>query len=44
MKSMRLKMLALVGSGAVMLAANGCAVTEVITGLLGQISSLLPTA
>ncbi len=43
MKSMRLKMLALAGSGAIMLAAAGCAPIQLISGVLGQLSSLFPT-
>jgi hypothetical protein len=44
MKSLRLKMLALVGSGAFVLAAAGCTPIQLITDVLGQLSSLFPTA
>jgi hypothetical protein len=44
MKSLRIKILALVGSGMVTLAVAGCTPTELITGLLGTLGGLIPTA
>jgi hypothetical protein len=44
MKSLRSKLLALVGTGAVMLAVSGCTPVEWLTGLLGDLTNLLPTA
>jgi hypothetical protein len=44
MKSLRIKMLALVGSGVITLAVTGCTPTQLITDLLGSLSGLLPSA
>ena len=44
MKVLRLKVLALVGSGAFMLAVSGCAPTQLITELLGQLGKLFTGA
>lgn len=44
MKSLRIKMLALAGTGAFMLQVAGCAPIDLITGLLGNLAGLLPSA
>jgi hypothetical protein len=44
MKSLRFKMLVLLGSGAAMLAVTGCAATQLITDLLGGLGNLIPSA
>jgi hypothetical protein len=44
MKSLRLKMLGLVGAGVFMLQVGACLPTEVITGLLGGLGGLIPGA
>ncbi len=44
MKSLRLKVLALMGCGAIMLAATSCLPIQLITDLLGKLGGLLPTA
>ena len=48
MKSLRLKMVGLLGTGLVMLQVAGCTqlqqITDWFTGMLGTLTSLLPTA
>jgi hypothetical protein len=44
MKSLRWKVLALVGSGALVLQVTACTPTQVITDLLNALGSIIPTA
>ncbi len=47
MKSLRLKMFALVSTGVVVFQLAGCStaqLTQAITGLLGNLASVIPTA